>query len=127
MPALALAVVVLVFVLIAVFFLISLRVDVRVVQGPRGRSLNILYGPGGLVRQRFSTDEILAATCELVSPIKSGGWGYRGSLRFSKRAALVTRSGEALALALKGGGTFQVTVDEPEAFVQALDVAVHPS
>jgi len=67
--------------------------DVRVVQESKGRSLAIRYGPGGLIRQRFAGEEILAATCEPLSPLKSGG-GYRGSLRFFKRAALVTRHGD---------------------------------
>jgi len=98
-------------------------VDVRVVEDSRGRSLSILYGPGGLVRQRFASGEILTATCEQLSPLKSGGWGYRGSLRFFKRAALVTRRGEALVLSLDGGRTFSVTVDGPDDFVRALGAA----
>jgi hypothetical protein len=127
MPALALGVVIAVFILIGVLFVVSLRVDVRVVQESHGRSLAVLYGPGGLVRQRFTSGEILAAKCEPLSPLKSGGWGYRGSLRFFKRAALVTRRGDALVLSLTGERTFYVTVDAPDDFVRALEVAAAPS
>jgi hypothetical protein len=126
MPALALGIVVAVFVLIAFFALISFRVDVRVLEGTKGRSLVILYGPGGLLRQRIDAREILSASCEQLSPFTSGGWGYRGSLRFMKRAALVTRGGDALALSLTGGRTFHVTVDDPDDVLRVLTAPSSP-
>jgi hypothetical protein len=126
-PAVALGVVIFVFVLVAFLFVISFRVEVRVVENSKGRGLTILYGPGGLIRQRFSSDEILSTSCEQLSPFKSGGWGYRGSLRFMKRAALVTRGGDALVIALSGGRTFHVTVNDPDSVVRALQGFVAPS
>ena len=54
--------------------------------------------------------------------MQTGGWGYRGSLRLFKRAALVTRRGEALELTLTRKRRFIVTVDDPAVFVAALDL-----
>lgn len=48
-----------------------------------------------------------------VRPTEWGGWGYRGSLKFMKRAAVVLRSGPGLRLDLTNGKTFVVTVDDP--------------
>ncbi len=98
---------------------LSLRVDVRVVGDDRGRGLEIVYG-FGLVRQRFQSGEILSAQAHSLSFLEMGGWGYRGSLRFLKYAALATRRGDALELSLSGRRRFVVTVDEPESFVRAL-------
>jgi hypothetical protein len=52
-----------------------------------------------------------------------GGWGYRGSLKLFRRAAVVTRLGEALQVDLTGARRFCVSVDDPAAFVAALDGA----
>ncbi|HEY2577822.1 MAG TPA: hypothetical protein VGI74_16065 [Streptosporangiaceae bacterium] len=49
-----------------------------------------------------------------VDPPKSGGWGYRGSLRWQKAAALNVRRGPGLRLKLDGGRRFLITVDDPE-------------
>ena len=52
-----------------------------------------------------------------VDPPKSGGWGYRGSLRWQKAAALNVRRGPGLRLKLDGvtgERRFLVTVDQPE-------------
>jgi hypothetical protein len=105
----------------AVLALGSWRIIVRVLDGASGRSLEILYGPGPLVRQMFRPEQILGANAQRLSFGQMGGWGYRGSLRLFKYAALSTRSGDALMLSLVGGRRFVVTVDEPEAFAAALN------
>jgi hypothetical protein len=51
-----------------------------------------------------------------------GGWGYRGSLKLFRRAALATRRGEALEIQLIGKRRFIVTVDNPEDYVAALNI-----
>jgi hypothetical protein len=103
--------------------LLFTRVVVRVVQSELGRGLEILYGPGGFVRQVFEPAEIEAARAQNLSFAEMGGWGYRGSLRLLRRAALVTRRGNALELDLCRGRHFIVTVDEPAEFVSALKMA----
>lgn len=97
-------------------------VVVRVVETDEGRRLDVLYGPNGVVRQTFEAAEIMGATVVQAPLWRMGGLGYRGSLRLFKRAALITRRGEALAVDLTRGRRFIVTVDEPAAFAEALAV-----
>lgn len=99
------------------------RVVVRVVETPEGRALEVLYGPGGLVRQTFEHGELEEAYAREFSFAQMGGWGYRGSLRLLRQAALVTRRGEALELILRGKRRFIVTVNEPGEFVEALQLS----
>jgi hypothetical protein len=106
-------------VLITTFLVLSVKVEVRVLGDDTGRSLEVTYG-GGLVRQRFGAADIIAARAVSLSWWQLGGWGYRGSLKLMRYAALATRRGAALELTLGGGRRFVVTVDEPERFVAAL-------
>jgi hypothetical protein len=96
------------------------RIVVRVVKSEFGRSLEIVYGPGGVVRQVFEARDVEGAYARNLSFAEMGGWGYRGSLRLIRRAALVTRRGDALELELSRRRRFIVTVDEPDNFVSAL-------
>jgi hypothetical protein len=105
-----------------VIFLFT-RIVVRVVQGESGRSLEIAYGPGGVVRQVIDARDVEGAYARNLTFAEMGGWGYRGSLRLIRRAALVTRRGEALELELSRRRHFIVTVDEPDAFVSALKIS----
>lgn len=101
--------------------LLSFTIVVRVVATPQGRSLEVVYGPGGYVRQVFAADEIVSASAQELSFAQMGGWGYRGSLRLLKYAALATRRGEALQVQLTRRRRFVVTVDEAQAFADALN------
>lgn len=101
-------------------FLMFLRIVVRVVETPEGRALEIVYGPGGLVRQVFGPDQLVAAFARNISFMQLGGWGYRGNLKVLRRAALVTRRGHALEVQLQRRRRFIVTVDDPADFVTAL-------
>ena len=105
--------------LLVLVLVLSLRIEVVVLASNRGRSLEIRYG-FGLVKQRFAADEIEGAAAKNLSILEMGGWGYRGSLKVLRYAALATRRGEALELALSRGRRFVVTVDDPEKFVEAL-------
>ena len=96
------------------------RIDVRVISSLEGPGLEIAYGPGGRVRQYFSANEILSSSAQHLSMLQLGGWGYRGSLKLFRQAALSTRRGDALVLRLTGKRTFSVTVADPAAFVTAL-------
>lgn len=112
-------------VVLAMAFVVFLfwKVIVRVVETPEGRALEILYGPGGFVRQTFGPDDLEEAYARDFSFAQMGGWGYRGSLRLLRQAALVTRRGEALELILRGKRRFIVTVNEPAEFVAALQLS----
>jgi hypothetical protein len=96
------------------------RIVVRVVDAPLGRTLEVVYGPGGLIRQVFGPDRLVSAQARNYSILQMGGWGYRGSLKLIRRAALVTRRGDALDVQLKGKRRFIVTVENPDDFVRAL-------
>jgi hypothetical protein len=63
---------------------------------------------------QLGLDEIEAARTVDLKPTRSGGWGYRGSLRLFHRAAWVLRAGPALELDLTGGRRFTVTVDDAD-------------
>jgi hypothetical protein len=121
-PAVAVASEVVVVGGLSVVLFLFWRVIVRVVETPEGRALEVLYGPGGFVRQTFEHAELQEAYARDFSFAQMGGWGYRGSLRLFRQAALVTRRGEALELILRGKRRFIVTVNEPDEFVEALQL-----
>lgn len=76
--------------------------------------LDIKYGVLPWPRTRVSVERIESASAIDVRPIQWGGWGYRGSLRLMKQAAVVHRGGPGLRLDLADGKVFVVTVDDPE-------------
>src|ERR1039457_2341152 len=63
------------FVSLSLVFVGSLKVIVRVLDERGGRTLEILYGPGPLIRQRFGADEIVEASAQQFSFTTIGGWG----------------------------------------------------
>ena len=105
---------------IAILAWLASSIVVRVVDTPEGRNLDVLYGPNGIVTQTFEAQEILGASVVPAPMWRMGGLGYRGSLTLFKRAALITRRGDALAVELTRGRRFIVTVDEPQSFADAL-------
>jgi hypothetical protein len=119
-PAVVIVIEIVVLAALVAVILIFTRVIVRVVQTSDGRALEVIYGPGGFVRQVFEPGEVEAAYARNLSFAQMGGWGYRGSLRLLRQAALVTRRGDALEVQLTCGRRFIVTVDEPADFVTAL-------
>ena len=87
------------------FARIELRVD--------HRGLEILYGPFAFPRQQIPLERIQRASTTAVRPLEWGGFGYRGSLKFLHRAALVLRRGPGLRLDLKDDSLFLITLDDP--------------
>jgi len=78
------------------------------------QGLTIHYGHLGWIRQRVPLARIASATAFELEPLAHGGWGYRGSLRWRGRAAVVVRSGSALRLELQDAKQFCITVDDAE-------------
>ena len=76
------------------------------------RGLTVAYGPLGWPRTRLPLVDIAAAASIDVRPTEWGGWGYRGSLRVLRRAAVVLRSGPGIRVDLHDGRVFAVTVDD---------------
>ncbi len=56
-----------------------------------------------------------------VRPMQWGGWGYRGSLKLMRKAAVVHRAGPGIRLDLTDGRVFVVTLDNPEVPVALLN------
>ncbi|MEZ5235452.1 MAG: hypothetical protein R2749_22530 [Acidimicrobiales bacterium] len=73
--------------------------------------------------ERMATAEVID-----VRPLHWGGWGYRGSLKLFRRAAVVLRGGEGLQVTLRDGRVFVVTVDDAAGAVAVLRraIAAHP-
>ena len=90
----------------------SVLATVRVTVDRRG--LQVAYGPLHWPRTRIGTNRIESADVIDVHPTQWGGWGYRGSIKLMKRAAVVLRRGPGLHLRLRDGSEFAVTVNHPE-------------
>jgi len=97
----------------------SVLATVRVTVDRRG--LQVAYGPLHWPRTRFPVERIESADVIEVHPTQWGGWGYRGSIRLMKRAAVVLRRGPGLHLRLRDGSEFAVTVDHPEPGAELLN------
>jgi hypothetical protein len=93
-------------VVLELFSRLRLRVDAS--------GLGIRYGHLGWLRQRIALERIQAARGVRLEPMEHGGFGYRGSLRFSRRAAVVVRAGWGLELVLDGGKRLAISVDDAE-------------
>jgi hypothetical protein len=55
-----------------------------------------------------------------LRPVRYGGWGYRGSLRLLKKAAVVLRRGPGVIFALTGERRYIVTVDDAESLARTV-------
>jgi hypothetical protein len=90
--------------LFALFTELHARVDER--------GLSVAFGPLHFPRMRWTLDRIRSARARDIVPMKSGGWGYRGSLALFGRAALIIRGGGGLELTLDGDQVLLVTIDD---------------
>jgi hypothetical protein len=73
--------------------------------------VRIAFGPLRWPVQRVALGEIRQASVLDVQPMAWGGWGYRGSLKVLKKAAVVLRGGEGVRLDLSGDRILVVTID----------------
>jgi hypothetical protein len=55
-----------------------------------------------------------------VDPGRHGGWGYRGSLRFLRHAAINLRRGPGLRLTLSNGAWFVLTVEDAKGAAETI-------
>ena len=89
-----------------------------------GDALRVLYA--GSLRRPVTTvplADVETAEVVAVRPMRHGGWGYRGSLRLLRRAAVILRKGPGARFGLRGGRVFLVTVDDPDGLVAAVGAA----
>jgi hypothetical protein len=85
------------------------------------RELRIRYGYIGWLTQRIALGRVVTARAFMLRPLEHGGWGYRGSVRFFGRAAVVVRGGPALALELADGKRLSITVDDADRAAQVIN------
>jgi hypothetical protein len=76
------------------------------------RGVRIRYGLLPRPVTSVPLDQIGQAERIDLRPLEWGGWGYRGSRKAFRRAAVVLRSGDAIKLKLTDGSEFAVTVDD---------------
>jgi hypothetical protein len=88
------------------------------------RGLAVRYGNLGLWTRRVPLGQITAANAIELDALTHGGWGYRGGLILLGKAAIVVRSGPALRLALRGGQTLFVTVDDAATAARLLNALI---
>jgi hypothetical protein len=98
--------------LLAVGAAFLLFTSIRVTVDRNG--VRIAYGLLGWPVQRIALAEIQQASMLQVKPMEWGGWGYRGSMKLMRRAAIVLRAGEGIRLELAGQRTLVITVDDAE-------------
>jgi len=55
-----------------------------------------------------------------LRPVRYGGWGYRGSLRLLKKAAVILRRGDGVIFALTRNRRYIVTVDDAASLAAAV-------
>ncbi len=83
--------------------------------------LHVKYGVLPWPSTHIDVDQIETASVIDVRPTEWGGWGYRGTLKFLRQAAVVLRAGPGIRLDLNDGRVFVVTVDNPEPGVALLN------
>ncbi|MDJ0377895.1 hypothetical protein [Cryobacterium sp. PH31-L1] len=101
--AMAAAIVVLIFLVTLLFVQVRVSVDQR--------GLRVVSRLLGIRLKQVPLDQMESAFADAVSPLRSGGWGYRLT---GGRSAVVMRGGPALVVNLRRGNQFAVTVDDPQ-------------
>tara|TARA_B100000686_G_C16587995_1_gene861743 strand:+ start:580 stop:987 length:408 start_codon:yes stop_codon:yes gene_type:complete len=80
----------------------------------------VIYGLGKWPRLSIPLEEIVNAGVVKLKFRDVGGYGYRGSLRFFKRAWITLRFGDHLYLELTRGRRLYISVDNPSGAVDVL-------
>lgn len=74
--------------------------------------LRVTYGWLSWPTTKVDIADVLAVRAIDVRPLEWGGWGYRGSLKLMRRAAVVHRAGPGIRLDLHDDKVFVITVDD---------------
>lgn len=91
---------------LALFAHVLVRIDAT--------GLEVQYGPIGWPRTKIPLNRIDSARTEVIDPLAWGGWGYRGIMALTGRAAVILRYGPGIIVELDNGKEFCVTVDDAE-------------
>ncbi len=93
-------------VLVGILGLLLSSLEVRLSE----RSFTVAFGPLGRPRRVIALADVTDASAIVVEPLEWGGWGYRW-IPWANASAAVIRRGPAIALELRDGRRFVVTVD----------------
>lgn len=88
-----------------------------------GTAFTVAFGPVGWPRRVIALAEIADVSAIQVEPTEWGGWGYRW-IPWAKASAAVIRRGPGIALVLRDGRRFAVTVDDAVAGAQTISAAL---
>jgi hypothetical protein len=83
----------------------------------------VSFGPFGWPRRSVALADVTDASAIVVEPLEWGGWGYRW-IPWANASAAVLRRGPGIALALRDGRRFAVTVDDAVAGARATSAAL---
>ncbi len=87
--------------------------------------LRTAFGAPGWIRVSIPLTEITELEyLPDLRPARYGGYGYRGSLRLLKRAAVILRRGPGVIFALTGNRRFVVTVDDAESLARTVQARI---
>lgn len=95
-----------------------------VVRVTRSR-VTVAFGPVGWPRRVIEVADVVDASAIAVEPTEWGGWGYRWNPR-ARASAAVIRRGPGLALTLRDGRRFVVTVEDAVAGAKACSGVLAP-
>lgn len=74
-------------------------------------AFTVAFGPFGWPRRVVALADVTDSSAIVVDPLEWGGWGYRW-IPWANASAAVIRRGPGIALALRDGRRFAVTVDD---------------
>ena len=74
-------------------------------------TFTVAFGPAAWPRRVIALADIAEASAIVVEPMQWGGWGYRW-IPWARASAAVIRRGPGIALTLRDGRQFAVTVDD---------------
>jgi hypothetical protein len=74
-------------------------------------TFTVAFGPFGWPRRVIALADVAAASASVGEPMQWGGWGYRW-IPWARASAAVIRRGPGIALTLRDGRQFAVTVDD---------------
>ena len=86
-------------------------------------TFTVAFGPFGRPRRVVALADVVDASAILVEPLEWGGWGYRW-IPCANASAAVVRRGPGIALALRDGSRFAVTVDDAVTGARATSTAL---
>jgi len=74
-------------------------------------TFTVAFGPFGWPRRVIDLADVAEASAIIVEPMEWGGWGYRW-IPWAHASAAVVRKGPGIALVLRDGRQFAVTVND---------------